>query len=163
MTKYWVNTNQSVITKAFMKFAHNTFSKHRGGYGYETYPEIDSKGRLSYVYQVSDHYQSSWTGGDDITYEKMCDYTELDRIVRFYVGLVVPKLKKDYVAEIAQLVKAAMKTYTHGYKSEWYNTYGFDCDAIELTQITEIVVAYLKERSMYREKTEYVAKSTKAI
>lgn len=163
MTKYWVNTNQPVITKAFMKFAHNTFSKYKGCDAYETYAEIDDKGRLAYVYEVSNHYQSSWTGRNEMTHESMCNYEELDRVVRFYVGLVVPKLKKEHVAVISQLVKSAMTTQHHKNKCDWYNTYGFDSKAIELTQITEIVVAYLKEHSMYREKTEYVAKSTLAV
>lgn len=163
MEKRWVNTNQPAINKAFMAFAKANFSKYRGGDGYETYPELDNKGRLSYVFQVSDHYHSSWTGGNDITYENMCDYEELDRVVRFYVGLVVPRLKKEHVGEISQLVKASMRTESHGYKGEWYNTYGFDCTAIEFTRITEIATHYLKEHQMYREKTEYTKKALPAV
>lgn len=56
-----------------------------------------------------------------------------------------------------------MTTQHHKNKYDWYNTYGFDSKAIEFFRVTEIVIAYLKEHSMYREKTEYVPKSTDTV
>lgn len=162
MKKYWINDNQEVINTAFMKWAKLNFAKwrSRGAY-YETYPEIskdeNGKLRLAYVYEVSNHYQSSYTGHDEITYEKMCDYEEMDRVVRFYVGLLIPRLKSEYVCEIASLVKGAMKTSNHSHDgSDWYTTYSYDCDAVSLSRIVDISVDYLKEHSMYRDKAEYV-------
>lgn len=163
MKKYWVNDNQEAVNNAFMKWAKHSFAKWRGG-EFETYPEISKNSndelRLAYVYEVSDHYQSSYTGRDEMTYERKCDYVEMLRVVRFYIGLLVPRLRTENVNEIAYLVRAAMATTFHGYdSSDWYNTYGYDCDAISLKRLTEITIEYLKERSMYREKTEFIRPS----
>jgi hypothetical protein len=163
MEKRWVNTNQPAINKAFMSYAKHTFSKYKGCDGYETYAEIDKNGRLAYVYEVSNHYQSSWTGRNEMTCENMCDYEELNQVVRFYVGLVVPRLKKEHVAAISQLVTFTMKPEHHSNRSDWYNTYGFDCRSVEFVRVAEIATQYLKDNLMYREKNEYTKKALPAV
>lgn len=156
MEKRWVNTNQPAINKAFMVFAKNNFSKYQGYTCAETYPEIDKEGRLAYVYEVSNHFQSSWSNSDVMTHDRKFDAEELDKVVRFYVGLVVPRLKKSHVAGIAQLVKNAMSEAHHSYSSDWYTTIDFDAKTITLSQVVEISTHYLKENMIYREKSEFV-------
>jgi len=157
MKKYWVNTNQIAINKAFMAFATHVFSKYKGCGGAETYAEIDKHGRLAYVYEVSNHFQSSWSNSDVLTHDNKFYAEEFDRTVRFYVGLVVPFLKKRHVAAIANLVKSAMSECHHSYSSDWYTRIDFTAKIITLSQVVEIATQYLQENMLYREKNEFVA------
>ena len=156
MEKRWVNTNQFAINKAFMAFASHNFSKYKGCGGAETFPEIDKDGRLAYVYEVSNHFQSSWSNSDVLTHDNKFYAEEFDRVVRFYIGLVVPCLKKQHVAAIADLVKPAMAECHHSCSSDWYTRIDFNAKIITLSQVVEIATHYLKENKMYREKDEFV-------
>lgn len=156
MKKYWINTNQFAINKAFMAFATHIFSKYKGCGGAETYAEIDKDGRLAYVYEVSNHFQSSWSNSDVLTHDNKFYKEEFDRVVRFYVGLVVPFLKKQHVAAIAELVKPAMTECHHSCSSDWYTRIDFHAKIITLNQVVEIATHYLKRNMMYREKDEFV-------
>lgn len=158
MEKRWVNTDQFVINKAFMAFAKHNFSKYKGCCGSETYAEIDKQGRLAYVYEVSNHFQSSWSNSDVMTYDNKFYKDEFDKTVRFYVGLVVPRLKKRHVAAIANLVMPAMSECHHSYSSDWYTRIDFNGRVITLSKVVEIATQYLKENMMYREKDEFVKK-----
>jgi hypothetical protein len=163
MEKRWVNTNQEAINKAFMSYARHTFSKYKGNVCAETYAEIDKQGRLAYVYEVSNHFQSSWSNSDVLTNDKKFYPEELDTVVRFYVGLVVPRLKKLQVAAIAERVKWVMVESHHSNSSDWYTTISFDAKSIHLTKVIEIATQYLKDNLMYREKTEYTKKALPAV
>lgn len=157
MTKHWVNTNQGSINAAFQAYIKNNFSHLNGRCDADSYAELNSEGRLAYVYMVSDHYQSSYTNQESDTYENDYNYDHHNRMVRFYVGLVVPKLKKEHISAIALLVQAEMKTAFHGYNSsDWYHTYGFECKAINVTKVAEIAQKYLEEKGMYRDKDVFV-------
>lgn len=163
MEKRWVNTNKESINKAFMSYARHTFSKYKGNICTETYAEIDKEGRLAYVYEVSSHFQSSWSNSDVLTNEKKFYPKELDRVVRFYVGLVIPFLKKSHVAAISKRVKLAMVESHHSKTSDWYTTVSFDSKSIHLSQVVEIATQYLKENLMYREKKEYLKNTLPAV
>jgi len=156
MKKHWLNTNQATINKAFMAFAMHHFSKYKGCGEAETYPEIDENGCLAYVYEVSSHFQSSWSDSDVLTHENKFYGKEFDQIVRFYVGLVIPRLQTRHVDAIAQLVKPAMTECHHSCSSDWYTQIRFNAKTITLRQVAEIATAYLKEHMMYREKDEFV-------
>lgn len=157
MTKHWINTNQGSINAAFSSYTKNNFRQVNGRCDDDSYVDLNSEGRLAYVYMVSDHYQSSYTNQESDTYESHYNYDHHNRMVRFYVGLVVPKLKKDHVCAIALLVQAEMKTEFYRYDaSDWYHTYGFECKAINVTRVTEIVKYYLEEKGMYRDKDVFI-------
>lgn len=163
MEKRWINTNQAAINKAFMTYARHTFSKYKGNICAETYAEIDKEGRLAYVYEVSNHFQSSWSNSDVLTMEKKFYPEELDRAVRFYVGLVIPGLKKLHVASISKRVVFAMRESHHSNSSDWYTTISFDAKSIHLSQVTEIATQYLKSKMLFREKKEYTKKALPTV
>lgn len=156
MKKHWINTNQTAINNAFMTFANHNFSKYKGCGDAETYPEINEDGCLAYVYEVSNHFQSSWSDSDVLTHDNKFYDKEFDQAVRFYVGLVVPCLKHCHVDAIAQLVKPAMTECHHSCSSDWYTQIRFNAKIITLPQVAELATAYLKEHMMYREKDEFI-------
>lgn len=156
MIKYWVNTNKSSVNNAFMAFARNKFSKYKGCCNAETYAEINKEGSLAYVYEVSNHFQSTWSDSDVLTFDNKFSKNELYEVVRFYVGLIVPHLKKRHTTAIANLVITAMSEQPHSNSSDWYITLSFYAKIISFTQVAKIATDYLKDKMIYREKNEFI-------
>lgn len=165
MKKFWVNDNQTAIEAAFNVWSRQFFPQGRGSQDHETYPKIKMQylkdlhsKTLAYVYQYAtsydeDHADNGFLHTDDVTVnDNYFSQKELHRIVRFYVGLLVPRLPKRHVNAIARLIDLEMTDSHHHSQGSGTSIYTFNARSINLARVVAITQAYLQINGIYRSK-----------
>lgn len=154
--KYWINKNIEKIEHSFNLFvSHNMKASEWDSVPHAT--AFIEKSVLFYKFLIRYICRSSYEGNED-TYSDMNMYSkeQLSSLIRFLIGLMVPKLKKKHVLKISEIVLNSMKYKIGNFKVLWYESYEYENRVINISDVYSIIETYLKNNNIYREKNEFI-------